>query len=97
MRASHTCAKTAGDGRASFVRRNAESGGFIEQDGFDVAVGQCFSCDETSETERREVQSGVALPDRCIEKLSFFGGECRRGIATMWCPRRKKVVEGLAW
>jgi hypothetical protein len=55
VRASYTCAKTAGDGRASFVRRNAESGGYIEQDGFDVAVGQCFSCDETSETERREV------------------------------------------
>jgi hypothetical protein len=55
VRASYTGAKTAGDGRASFVRRNAESGGYIEQDGFDVAVGQCFSCDETSETERREV------------------------------------------
>ena len=81
MRASYTCAKTAGDGRASFVRRNAESGGYIEQDGFDVAVGQRFSCDETSETECREVQSRVALPDRCLQELSFFRGECRRGTA----------------
>ena len=72
VRASYTCAKTAGDGRASFVRRNAKSGRHIKQDGFDVAVGRCFSCDETSETERREVQSRVALPGRCLQELSFF-------------------------
>jgi hypothetical protein len=61
LRASHAGSKSAGDRCARFVGRNAESGGDIEQHRFDIAVGQCFGGDEASETERGEVESGVAL------------------------------------
>src|SRR5258708_23897324 len=83
VRASYTCAKTAGDGRASFVRRHAESGGYIEQDGLHVAVGECLGRDEATEAKCSEVQSGVALADRGLQELLFFRSERGRGVATM--------------
>ena len=81
MRASYTCAKTAGDGRASFLWRNAKPCGHIEQHGFYIAVRQSLGRDEPSETERGEVQSGVALTDRCVQELLFFRRERRGSIA----------------
>ncbi len=69
-----------GDRRARFVRRHPESGGYIEQDGLHVAVG-----DEATEAKCGEVQSGVALADRRLQELLFFRSERRRGVATMRC------------
>src|SRR5438552_462310 len=90
-RASRAGAQAAGDRRASFVRRNAESGGYIEQDGLHVAVGECLGRNEPTEAKGGEVQSSVALADRGLQELLFFRSKSGRGVATMrpgwreWC------------
>jgi len=63
-RASRAGAQAAGDRRASFMRRHAESGGYIEQDGLNVAVGECLGRNEATKAKCSEVQSSVALADR---------------------------------
>src|SRR5207237_416999 len=97
LRASHTRPKTAGDGGASFVRRNAEAGGDIEEHRFHVAVGQCLCRDEASETKCRQIQSRVALTDWCIEELLFFRLQCRGSVATVWCSGLKRWSESWCW
>lgn len=67
------------------MQRKAESSSHIEQDGFHVSARQGFSCNETPEPERGEIQSGVALTYGCLEELLFFRSERRGGITAMWC------------
>jgi hypothetical protein len=78
---SRTRSQAAGDGGARFMRRNAEPGGHIEQDCFDVAVGQCLSRDEAPETKSGQIQAGVALTDRCTQELLFFRSQGCGGVA----------------
>jgi hypothetical protein len=81
LRASQSSSETTGDGGASFVRGNPEACGYIEQNGFHIAVRQRLTRDKASEPKSSEVQSGIALTYRRTEELSFFRSESRRGIA----------------
>jgi hypothetical protein len=83
--ATGASAQATRDRGARFALWDTEPCGHVKQNRLDVAMCQCVGCDKTAEPECGDVQSVVALADRCLEKLSFFGGECRGGITAMWC------------
>jgi hypothetical protein len=79
--ATGTSSQAAGDGGASLAFREAQSRGRVEEDMLDITLHKCTTRDESGKPERREIQSRIPVPDRCLQELHLLGGQRRRRIS----------------